>query len=213
MNTKERCDIAIPVERLEYLKTLYYVEKRSTPEISEITGYSISSLHSFMNRHDLARRSTTEQNRIKFDRKEPSFILKQNLSHGEEMLKMAGVMLYWAEGFKSKSAQGVDFANSDPAMAITFLRFLRDICGINESKLRVFLYCYGNQDVPSLINFWKDITGVPEEQFTKPHIRRDFDVAKSGKMPNGLVHIRYGDKRLLFILKEWIAKYGRDGIM
>jgi hypothetical protein len=28
-------------------------------------------------------------------------------------------------------------------------------------------------------------------------------------MPYGMVHIRYADKKLLYIIKEWIKKYSK----
>ena len=87
MNIKERCDITIPKERLEYLKILYYKERRSVPEISKITGYSTSSIYSFMDRHGLVRRSIKERNRMWFEDQISSFTLKQNLSGDEEILR------------------------------------------------------------------------------------------------------------------------------
>src|SRR5687768_9748789 len=43
-------------------------------------------------------------------------------------LHMAGCMLYWAEGAKSRNQ--LVFANSDPAMLRFFSKFLRDCMGV-----------------------------------------------------------------------------------
>jgi hypothetical protein len=208
MDIKRGHYVAVTPDHLEYLKSLYYQEKQSIPEISKITGYSIASLYSFMDRHGLARRSNSEQDQIRFDRKPPSFSLKENLDPLEEVLKAMGSMSYWAEGGKSGIAY-VDFANSDPAMITLFLNFLRVICGVNEKKLRVLLYCYANQNLPALISFWSTLTKIPTSQFTKPYVRHDFDPKKIGKMAHGLIHIRYCDKKLLLLLKSWIEGYAQ----
>jgi len=111
-------------------------------------------------------------------------------------LFIAGITLYWAEG--SKTTDGtVDFANSDPKMVKLFLRYLRECCRVAEDKLRILLYCYANQDIEKLKNYWSKVTKIPVNQFTKPYKRKDFLEEKVDKLPKGLVHIRYSDKKLL----------------
>jgi hypothetical protein len=101
----------------------------------------------------------------------------------------------------------VDFANSDKDMIILFLKFLRNICGVDEKRLRVYSYFYANQNVNKNTNYWSKITKISKKQFTKPYIRKDYDENKTDKMPNGLIHIRYSDKKLLNLIKNWINKY------
>ena len=124
---------------------------------------------------------------------------------------MAGVLIYWAEGAKFKGMDGVpctvDLANSDPRMAILFLRFLREICRVDEDKLGVQLYCYADQDIEILKNYWYKRTSISLKKFIKPYVRNDFLPEKSGKMKYGLVHIRYTDKKLLMQIDEWIKEY------
>lgn len=94
-------------------------------------------------------------------------------------------------------------------MIILFLLFLRRICHVDEKRIRCYLYCYSNQDVPSLIDYWSHITAIPREQFSKPYVRSDFDEKKAGKMKNDLIHVRYSDKKLLLALKGWIQDVPR----
>lgn len=117
---------------------------------------------------------------------------------------VAGVMLYWGEGSQWAGERIVDFANSNPAMIKVFIHFLREICGVEEKRLRCYLYCYSTQSVDDLIEFWSSLTVIPKVQFTKPYVRHDFNPDKIGKMPHGLIHIRYGDKKLLTLFREWI---------
>lgn len=122
-------------------------------------------------------------------------------------MKSMGVTLYWGEGYKAGQAHGIDFANSDIKMIQVFLKFLREICGVDEKRLRIYLYCYSNQNPPGLVRFWSKVTGVPKDQFTKPYIRKDFRLEKKDKMPYGLIHIRYSDKKLFLLIKKWIEEY------
>lgn len=192
---------------LHNVKTLYYRQKLSAPEIARVLKVPLNAVYYFMRRHHLVRRNLSEQNRVRFDKKPESFKVRSPLNFRDKELKILGVMLYWAEGFKSPNAVGVDFANSNPDMISLFLKFLRRICGINESKLRVYLYCYSDQNVKSIIHFWSTLTSIPKQQFTKPYVRSDFKKEKSGKMKYGLIHVRYHDKKLLNLINLWIADY------
>ncbi len=108
-------------------------------------------------------------------------------------------MLYWAEGSK-RNFKTVDFANSDPEMIRVFVRCLREIYQVSESRLRVFLYCYANQPMDHLLKFWSDVTSIPLTQFTKPYVRQD-SALKHHAMVYGLIHIRYSDQRLFRVIE------------
>lgn len=92
-------------------------------------------------------------------------------------------------------------------MVRVFLSFLRKICSIDESRLRVYLYCYSNQKLLNLIKYWSKVTKIPTSKFTKPYIRKDFQLSKIGKMEKGLIHVRYYDKKLLLEMMNWIEEY------
>lgn len=200
---------------LAKIKNLYYNKGYSAREIAERFKVSIDCVYYFMRHHNLPRRSFFESNRIRFERKELSYRLKNRLTNKEKRLKVAGIMLYWAEGAKSnpsKRSWTVDFANSNPEMIKLFLSFLRTICGIDEERIRIYLYAYADQDVEGIKGYWQKITGVSLKQFTKPYIRKDFLLEKSGKMKYGLVHVRYTDKKLLLQIEKWKKEYLDDNL-
>jgi hypothetical protein len=91
-------------------------------------------------------------------------------------------------------------------MITLFIRFIRKIFTIDEKKFRVYIYCYSDQNISRITQFWSDITKIPKNQFTKPYIRSDFN-SHGNKMTNGLIHIRYGDKKLLLEIKSMIESY------
>lgn len=197
---------SIGKDKLDFVKKLYYEELLSMSQVARRLGVSLEAVVYFMRRKGLNRRSALEANNNLFRQKVPSFKIRRNSSFLAKELEIAGVMLYWAEGYKSKNADWVDLANSDPKMIKVFMNFLRKIYEVDERKFRVLLYCYADQDVRKLINFWSGLTGVPSRQFIKPYIRKDFK--KNGrKMEHGMIHIRYIDKKLLLDIKDRIGKY------
>ncbi len=187
------------------VKNLYYKRGLSAREAGEKLDVTAWQVIRFMRKHKLSRRSAATTRRLQFSRQSPSFKIKKKLTRKEEKLRVAGVMLYWAEGNKQKST--VDLANSDYRMIKIFLKFLREICQVDESRLRAFVYCYANQDIDDLENFWRRVTRIPKEQFSKPYIRKDFSDKKKGKMKHGLVHIRYADQKLVGQIDKWIKEF------
>lgn len=192
---------------IEQVKQLYYNEKLSVQDTADRLGVSIDAVFYCMRKNNLTRRKKQESNAINYERADPSFCVIEIVSEELRLLKTIGVMLYWGEGCKSDKMSIVDFANSDKDMIMLFLKFLRNICGVDEKKLRVFPYFHANQNSDKNINYWSKVTGIKKSQFTKPYIRKDFDESKKDKMPHGLVHIRYADKKLLNLIKIWIEEY------
>lgn len=173
------------------------------PEISLRINVSVKQVYDSLRRQNIPRKSIVEQNRLRFRRSPLSFNFKEKLSLKERDLLVAGLMLYYGEG--AKTGHTVDFANSDPMLLRVFLKFLKDICGVDEKKLRFYLYCFSDQDSQSLIRFWCSHLSVKRGQFTKPYVRSTLNRGKR-TMTNGVLHIRYSDKRLL----EKILMLGRE---
>jgi len=190
---------------LEKVKDLYYKNGLSAREVGKRVDASVWQVMKFMKKNNLPRRNQAETHRLAFLAAPSSFKAKSTLTNKEKGLKIAGLMVYLGEGVKT-SDDTVDLANSDPQMIKLFLKMLREVYGVKEERLRVLLYCYANQNVKKLINYWVKITGIPQKQFTKPYVRQDFLEKKKNKMPYGLVHIRYSDKKLVTRIKNDIEK-------
>jgi len=186
------------------VKNLYCDRELNIQEIADKLDVSFWSLYNFMNKNNIARRSSSEANYI-LNKVKPQFRIKENLSVSEEKLKIAGIMLYWAEG--TLKGNTVDFVNSNPQMIKIFLKFLRGICGVSEERLRVYLYSYSYHNLENLKLFWHNVTEVSLSQFTKPYIRKGNPKLSNRRLPYGLIHIRYNDKRLLNTVKSWINEY------
>ncbi len=190
---------------IKEIKNLYLDEKRTVKEIADELGISFWKVYSLMQRNHIPRRGCSEANYLHYDRYKAKFFIKKNIDTKNEYLKIAGIMLYWAEG--TKQGDTVDFANSDPQMIKIFLRFLREICGIAESRPRIYLYAFSDQNIEELKKYWSKVTQIPLAQFTKPYIRKFKPNLKDRRMPYGLIHVRYNDKRLLARIRSWQKDY------
>ena len=177
------------------VKRLYYREKLSAAEVGQKLGKTVWQVIKFMKKNNLPRRSQAETHHFQFEKQPLSYKKKIKLSFRETKLHLAGLMLYWGEGVKALPWV-VDFVNSDKKMILIFLSMLRKVYQVKESKLRILLYCYANQNPKELIYFWSKLLKIPKKQFIKPYIRQDFKPEKINKMPHGVIHIRYCDKKL-----------------
>lgn len=191
-------------DKLAILKSLYY-SGLSMREVGKYFDKSVNSVAKIMVRNNITRRLASQTRTTQFNNSPLSFTPKINLSNAEEKLKIAGLMLYWAEGGK-KSIKGIDFANSDSKMIMLFIKFLRNIYQVNEKRLRIYLYSYNTLPTEELINYWSRITKIPASQFSKPYIRPKSNLIHD-KMQHGLIHIRYSDIRLLRLVMDEINKY------
>ncbi|MDD2751911.1 MAG: hypothetical protein PHN59_02120 [Candidatus Omnitrophica bacterium] len=192
---------------LREIKSLYWDKNYTIEEIAKRFNVSFWEMYHIMNKLCISRRGRSETGFL-ISSSKPQFIIKDNLTIAEEKLKIAGIMLYWAEG--TLKGNTVDFVNSNPQMIKIFLKFLRDICGVKEERLRVYLYVYSAFNVAKLKKYWNMVTGIPIRQFTKPYIRQVSSNLSNRKLPYGLVHIRYNDKKLLQVLENWIKEYSSN---
>lgn len=85
---------------------------------------------------------------------------------------IAGVALYWAEGFKKDKMAG--FANSDSGMVKFILRWLKECMGIEEKNIRLRVGINeGQKDrTDEIQNYWSQVAGIPLESFYKPFYQK-----------------------------------------
>lgn len=104
-------------------------------------------------------------------------------------LKMIGIALYWAEGYKraivrkgkTRTYHPVSLTNSDPHLVKVFLRFLRECCGVLEEKIKAGLRIFPHQNELELLHFWHDVTKIKLENFNKTY--HGISKASNGKRP------------------------------
>lgn len=119
-------------------------------------------------------------------------------------LKIAGAMLYWAEGSKSAEEEMVVIANSDPQLVALALRWLRFICGAADHKMRIQMHIHTDLDEEECLQFWMQVTGLPRAQFLKTQIKPSSLGHRKKRLYRGTIQIRVSDRSLYRRIQGWI---------
>ena len=130
-------------------------------------------------------------------------------------LKLIGVALYWAEGYKrpivtsgrTRTHHPLALSNSDPELIRLYMRFLREVCGVRDERMTASIRAYEHMNERRLIEFWKDVTLLPQNCFRKTY----YGVSKSSqgkrpfnRLPHGTIMIRVNDTSLFHKVMGWI---------
>lgn len=104
-------------------------------------------------------------------------------------LWMIGLGLWIGEG--SKTMEQIRLVNSDPRVVRLFIRWLREICELQDENITIAMHLYPDSDELSSMKYWMNITKLPKKQFRKTQIDRRLDKKrlKIGKTPYGTLHI------------------------
>lgn len=116
----------------------------------------------------------------------------------EKELRLIGAALYWAEGSKEKAYRPgaeVKFSNSDPLMIKLFLKWLKDICAIDENRIIFEIYIHENfkNDINKVIDYWQKNTGFPKCRFDRIYFKRNKILTKRKNVGNfyyGLLRVK-----------------------
>jgi hypothetical protein len=104
-----------------------------------------------------------------------------------DSLHLAGCMLYWAEGTKSRNA--LVFVNSDASMMLCFRRFVTQALEVSASRMRIRLNVYtGNgRSVQEVERYWLELLDLPATCLRK-HTVNHLPTSSSGRARNKLPH-------------------------
>ena len=184
-----------------------YLSEVSEKFIAAKLSLSLKQVYTSLIRQKVNRRRPQEQNRIHFLNKPLSYLYFKPKTEKFKLLEIAALMLYKGEG--AKNGCTVDFVNSDEQALKIFINYLRKICRVNEKRIKFYLYCFSDQDPVLLTKFWSKTLMVNPQAFTKPYVRNLNNTKARRTMNNGVLHIRYSDKKLLnhiLTLIDQIAK-------
>ena len=130
-------------------------------------------------------------------------------------LLLIGVALYWAEGHKKLfvkngreiTSHPVSLTNSDPALIKVFLRFIREICSVDENRIKASIRMFEHQNENHVFNYWHAITGIKKENFGKVYVgvsRSSQGKRPYNRLPYGTIQIRVADTKLFHQIIGWI---------
>jgi transcriptional regulator with XRE-family HTH domain len=112
----------------------------------------------------------------------------------DRTLLVAGAALYWGEGFKRDGMVGL--ANTDPAVLLFFVTWLRRCFGVDEHRLRVRLYLHEGLDLETATAYWSELLRIPVPQFGTPYRAAANATRRSTKHPYGCPAVRCSDSLL-----------------
>ncbi len=115
--------------------------------------------------------------------------------------KLAGLMLYWVEGAKSRY---IDITNSDPLLIKFMVDWLRIVCGVPKERFRVSLHLHSGQSEVKIKRYWSKITKIPTQQFGKSYIKKEGSGYRKNILYKGTIKIRVCDSNLLHRVLGWI---------
>ena len=107
------------------------------------------------------------EKRIKLTKQIIKISKDESITKAKDPLFVPGIMLYWAEGYRSTAQEKVNFTNSDPMMIVLMMRWFRNICGVPELKFRARLQLMILHNKKETEIFWSQITGIPLFNFNK----------------------------------------------
>ncbi len=123
------------------------------------------------------------------------------------MLKIAGAMLYWAEGNKTHSTA---LANSDPALLIFYISWLKNILKIQPTQLTAQIHLHEGQNDGDEKLFWSKLTGIPLDNFHKTYYKPVGTGHRKNILYHGTVKIRVkgvGSELLRQKILGWIEGF------
>lgn len=84
-------------------------------------------------------------------------------------LFIAGISMYWSEGYTYSVGDQVGFTNSDPRIILLTLSWFKDICGVPYERisLQVKINKIHKNRTRKVENYWSSLTKIPLSQFNK----------------------------------------------
>ncbi len=127
----------------------------------------------------------------------------KSIETSKNFSKLICSILYWCEGSKQNL---VRFTSSDPVLAQTFLKHLRNGFDIDEGKFRALMHLHQYHNELKQKNFWHQATNIPLNQFN-----RTFWKTNTGKnnRPNypGCLAITYLNAKISKEIKEIYTEF------
>jgi len=135
-------------------------------------------------------------------------------------LLLIGAALYWAEGYKrpiikngrERTFHTISFSNADPQMVRGFIKFLKEILEIPESRIYASIRIFEHISEKEALAYWEKITNLPKENFRKSY----YGISKSSlgkrpynRLPYGTIQVTVGDTKNFHRIMGWIEGIGK----
>jgi transcriptional regulator with XRE-family HTH domain len=134
----------------------------------------------------------------------------RQLARRGDPLVLAGCMLYWAEGDKSRNS--VRMSNSDPEVLRVFIRFLRNCYGAEDCRLRASCYLFTDHVArqSEIEQFWLDALDLPRASLGTSIVNvysKYSQKKRRNKLPYGTCKLVYNDTHTVQSIYGAIQEY------
>lgn len=157
------------------------------------------------NKKRAAEKNDAAKNLQLISKKEISLLTKLEL-------KLIGIALYWAEGYK-RTKWSPMFCNSDPAMVKIMMRFFREICEVPENRFRPQVQTHPHASQEEAEKYWGNVAKLDRKFFVNPLVQLSSSSKQKrpiNRLPFGTFRIRIADSRVINKLKGWIEGIGQS---
>jgi len=125
--------------------------------------------------------------------------------------EIVGIILWWAEGTKSrrdkrwKNARSypIELTNTNPSVIKIFVDFLREDLRILPERVSVQIQIHEGDNQAELEEFWAGVTGVSRQRFNKTIVR---PVGRKVGKSKGTCKVRFADKATYMQLEQILSQ-------
>jgi len=179
-----------------------YSKGFSMMEIAQEIGHSLSGVKYWMDKLNIPRRSRSEANYLKYNPAGDPFKIKKLKTRKDIELFNLGIGLFLGEGTK-KTKHHVILTNTNPKILKLFLKFLKEICGVKNRKIKVALNIFDDVDLKEALSFWRKSLRISRSMFRTSIIRKSRGGTYKNKSKYGTLTIYVSNTKL----KKLIDKY------
>jgi predicted transcriptional regulator len=87
-----------------------------------------------------------------------------------EVLYVAGLMLYWGEGGKTKTGE-ISLSNTDPRIIAFYHYWLTEALKITKDQIFIKLHLYADMDYSKELTYWSQLLDIPTSHFKNPYVK------------------------------------------
>jgi len=190
----------------ELLEELYNGQRLSMAEIAEQLGCSPNKVVYWMSKHGIPRRDVSEAIYQWHNPGGDPFDIRLPETEEERDLFRLALGLYLGEGKKLDQSE-VAIANTDPRIIRAFMRFLREICRVDEVRIWAWINIFDDANLGEAQAYWEEVTGLASTQFYRPTVRprRGGDYANLSKY--GTLSVGVSNTKLHWLVMQWCEQY------
>jgi hypothetical protein len=190
----------------EMLDLLYYERGLSMAQIAEQLSCSVNKVVYRMDKHGLQRRNISGAIYLRQNPAGDPFDIQMPRSDEELALFHLALGLYIGEG-KKRDTEQVALSNNDSRVIRVFLRFLREICRVDERRIWAWINIFDDVDVEAAKEYWLRVTNLLPEQFHASVVRPKRRGTYNQSSEYGTLSVGISSTKLHEIIMRWSADY------